>query len=183
MAEKKEPKIETAGEGVEEFAGIELPEPDLAPVEPPAEPVEPVTEPKRQRKPRRPKGAAKKGTDLAVEAWTEKVVGLHMLAAKLAGTDVLVIDNHQARALTEAVLDVVQHYDLHVDPKLMAWINLGSIAAMIYTPKIMAITVQRAERKKRERAQRTAAAAAQASSAESSIMEQPGVVTFPSING
>lgn len=181
MAEKKESKIETAGEGTEEFAGIELPEPDLNPVEQPAEPVEPVAEPKRQRKPRAKKAA--KGSDLAVEAWTEKVVGLHMLAAKLAGTDILVIDNHQARALTEAVLDVVQHYDLHVDPKLMAWINLGSIAAMIYTPKIMAITAQRVERKKRERAQRTAAAAAQASSAESSIMDQPGIVTFPSING
>lgn len=103
---------------------------------------------KRTRK--RPEGAAGRRTAKtspsvalnkdARKLLARKVVGIHALADVFTGMNrfdggVFAITDEQGEQLTGAAMDVMEQYDLVLSPKMAAWGNLISVAALIYYPK------------------------------------------------
>lgn len=105
-----------------------------------AEPVDAAQEPKTRR-PRKP----------AVDAvaLAKQLKGIHALAAKLVpipgpdGTKLLELSDVEASELASAVAAVAKEYDLELSGKTGAAIQLLSVAAMIYVPRLYIIQQMR----------------------------------------
>lgn len=66
------------------------------------------------------------------------------MGAAFLGVSELSIDEDDAKKLAAAINDVRQFYDASfVDPKTMAWINLGIAAATVYGTRAMAYNLRR----------------------------------------
>lgn len=55
----------------------------------------------------------------------------------------LAIDDKEARMLSDAIVNVSQHYNTVIDPKTQAWLALLGIVGAIYTPRIFALAQSR----------------------------------------
>jgi hypothetical protein len=51
----------------------------------------------------------------------------------------LALDESEARELAKAAAEVQKHYDSVIDPKTLAWVQLGMVAASVYGPRVIAI--------------------------------------------
>lgn len=98
----------------------------------------------------RPKTKGKVGLDLNAAAratLAKQVCGLHKLASIAFNQPGFCdITEGQSVELTNAVIDVMQHYDIGVSPKAAAWGNLLAVMTAIYTPKILYVIAQRKQR-------------------------------------
>lgn len=85
--------------------------------------------------------------DLNAEArkqLAKQVAGIHKLIGIAVGQPQLVaITDDQAENLTNAALDVMQHYDMSVSPVVAAWANLAAVCATIYAPKFLMFNAMR----------------------------------------
>lgn len=115
----------------------------------------------RKRKPRaagtaRVKQARPKTLDLNKEAragFVKKVVGIHALVDTYFGTQGLfAIEEKEGEQLVEACTDVMNQYDISINPKVAAWINLGAVLTAVYAPKYMIFKAIMAEHKQRANA-------------------------------
>lgn len=70
-----------------------------------------------------------------------------MMGAMLLASPEVAISQDESKAISKAVVNVAQYYDLTADPKMLAWANLTFVLAGVYGSKAFAIY----GRKKRER--------------------------------
>lgn len=95
----------------------------------------------------RSKKSAKGGLDLNAEARAQlakQVAGVHQLIGIAIGQPQLVaISEEQAVSLTNAAMDVMQHYDMSISPVAVAWANLAAVCATIYAPKFLMFSAMR----------------------------------------
>lgn len=87
-------------------------------------------------KPRKAKGGKIDTVNLA-----KQLVGLHELACMATGNQFpeLRIREDEAQMLAGGISSVCEHYDLSIDGKTGAFLNLFAAAAMVYAPRIMSI--------------------------------------------
>lgn len=113
---------------------------------------------KTRSRTRSAKTGAKKGTksglDLNAEARSalaRQVAGIHKLVGIAVGQPQLVaISDDQAETLTNAALDVMQHYDMSVSPVVAAWANLAAVCATIYAPKFLMFNAMRKQARQQQ---------------------------------
>lgn len=95
----------------------------------------------------RAKKGTKSGLDLNAEARAQlakQVAGVHQLIGIAIGQPQLVaISDDQAVSLTNAAMDVMQHYDMSISPVAVAWANLAAVCATIYAPKFLMFNAMR----------------------------------------
>lgn len=85
----------------------------------------------------RSKTGPKKGMDAATMG--TQIVGIHQLAVMFTGIGELLITPEEGRNLADAVVGVCSEYDLNIDGKTGAAIQLFAALAVVYTPRIMQI--------------------------------------------
>lgn len=101
------------------------------------------------------KTAAKKNKYSAADAVVmgQQLVGVHKLTAMMTGIPELEISEPEGQALAGSVINVCNQYDLEIDGKTGAFIQLFATAAMIYTPRYVMIRKKMAVAKANEMAQ------------------------------
>lgn len=62
----------------------------------------------------------------------------HFAAAEALKMPELAIKSDEAMQLSEAIVEVMGHYDFEASAKSIAWANLIGVAAVIYGPRIVA---------------------------------------------
>lgn len=72
-----------------------------------------------------------------------------MLAAGFK-VEELAIDEKEAKMLSDAIVNVSQHYHTVIDPKLQAWLALLGIVGAIYVPRVFALVQSKKEKDKKE---------------------------------
>lgn len=122
---------------------------DVAPVKrrgrPPKNPptIENPTVPKDGDKPKRGRPPKKRGPDYDAPelraTLAKQLQGLHMIAATATGIPELAIAEPEAAALADAVAIMAKEYDLALNGKTGAAIQLAATAAMIYMPRFVAM--------------------------------------------
>lgn len=85
-------------------------------------------------------------------AMAQQLIGLHQMAAMITGIGELQLQGPEAVMLAGAIIRVSEEYDLSIDGKTGALIQILGTAAMIYVPRLGAIT-QRARQHKANKAQ------------------------------
>jgi len=70
---------------------------------------------------------------------TQQVVGIHMMAAQFSGIPEVVITPDEGKALAKSIILVADQYELSIDGKTGAFIQLLATAAMIYAPRFMMV--------------------------------------------
>jgi hypothetical protein len=73
-----------------------------------------------------------------------------MALSAVTKTPELALDPDEAKELAKAAAEVQKHYDTVIDPKTLAWVQLGMVAASVYGPRMIAVNI----RLKNEKAQR-----------------------------
>ena len=86
--------------------------------------------PSRQKK---PKSAADVG------ALAKQLTGLHVMASMMTGIPEVQISEGEATMLASGIMGVADQYDLSIDGKTGAAIQLLAAAAMVYGPRLLAI--------------------------------------------
>lgn len=66
------------------------------------------------------------------------MLGVHAGLAALVGPE-LALDQPEAARLAGALANVNAYYGHALNPKTLAWVNLATVAAAIYAPRVMAI--------------------------------------------
>jgi hypothetical protein len=129
------------------------------PVDPPSPPETPSDTPPKKRRGRPPKnpslitegvssGSAEsvkpgreKGTRRAaftttdIDAMGKQLVGIHLLLVQVTGIPEMQISADEGKALAQSVVNIAEQYDLEIDGKTGAAIQLFATAAMIYGPR------------------------------------------------
>lgn len=59
------------------------------------------------------------------------------------GAKELEISEEEAKKLSEASKDVLQHYKFGLSDRAMAWVNLSVVACGVYAPRFMAMGVRK----------------------------------------
>lgn len=98
-----------------------------------------------------------KGKGVDTEALAQQLVGVHQIVAMVSGIPEVQINEQEASHLAKGITAVCEVYDLSLDGKTGAALQLVAAAAMIYGPRIWAFTA----RVKSERAQSAAAMGAE----------------------
>ncbi len=76
-------------------------------------------------------------------------MSLHIAAATFLKTPELALSPDEAKIYAQAVIDLEAAFPTQIDPRVLAVINFGGVAAMIYGPRIAAIRMrQNADRKR-----------------------------------
>lgn len=114
--------------------------------------VTPVTEPPRRRgrPPKNPvleaetpgavsaKSASapkKRAAKIDGDLLAKQLVGIHMMAATMSGIPECGISEDEGKLMATAITGVASHYNLDLDGKTGAFIQLMGVAAMIYLPR------------------------------------------------
>lgn len=91
-------------------------------------------------KPTRQKKGAKSGEEIA--ALGKQLAGIHQMAAMLTGMPELAIHEQEGVMLAGGILGVAEQYDLSIDGKTGAALQLLAAAAMVYGPRLMQINAR-----------------------------------------
>lgn len=85
---------------------------------------------------------------LDVGLFARQIVGAHQMLAVITKNPIWAIDDKAAEALANALMDVMSHHSINVNPATLAYMKLIGIAAAIYGPKIMVVKMQNDQKKK-----------------------------------
>lgn len=100
----------------------------------PAEEIKPDDiKPKREYKKRAPKVDASGAID--AQALGRQIQGIHILAAQITGIEEIILSEGESTELAKSVLSVCAEYDLSIDGKTGAALQLLATAAMLYIPR------------------------------------------------
>jgi hypothetical protein len=80
------------------------------------------------------------------------LIGVHEMLAAVTVSPELTINNGEAVTMSKALKQLADQYDMVIDPKVAAWVNLIGVAGFIYGPRAVMIR----ERLKDEAKARTA---------------------------
>lgn len=69
----------------------------------------------------------------------KQLVGLHIMVAQISGMGELAIGDQEGFLLAQSIVNVADQYDLAIDGKTGAALQLAMTAAMIYGPRALAI--------------------------------------------
>ena len=69
----------------------------------------------------------------------KQLVGLHMMVAQIGGLPELQLADQEGLLLAQSIINVADQYDLAIDGKTGAALQLAMTAAMIYAPRALAI--------------------------------------------
>ena len=75
---------------------------------------------------------------------------MHQIMAAGLQTPELALDPSESKAIAEGIQNVAQHYPVAIDPKTMAWINLGIVCSSVYGPRMVAIGINKNKRQKQK---------------------------------
>lgn len=73
----------------------------------------------------------------ARELFAKQLLGVHTLAAQITGIGELQLAPPEGAALADAVCNTCEQYNLAIDGKTGAFLQLAATAAMIYAPRYM----------------------------------------------
>lgn len=74
------------------------------------------------------------------QKFCRQLVGAHKAASLILKNPLLEISDNEGDALGNAVMDVLDHYQVTVNPVILAYLNLFGVAATIYGPRVFAYT-------------------------------------------
>lgn len=74
--------------------------------------------------------------------------GIHSILVVVTKDDLFELSDDEIRSLAEALSNVQDQYDLRLDPKTQAWLELAGIGAAIYGPRIAAKVLMSARKPK-----------------------------------
>lgn len=95
-------------------------------------------------------GRTKASISASVDALTRVLAIVHMGLAAATKSPEMMLTEDEAKSLSQATVNVLQHFDISPDPKIEAIVGLVVTAGTIYGPKLYTIN----ERKKEEREER-----------------------------
>lgn len=99
--------------------------------------------PKRRGRKPGSKNAGTKAQNKADISGLEKILfSVHLALAAATHTPELALDADEARELAKAAAEVQSHYELVIDPKVLAWGQLIMVAGSLYTPRILAASIR-----------------------------------------
>lgn len=85
-----------------------------------------------------------------------------MMMAGATKIDELKLTAEESKQLAAAVAEVNAHYNVVVDPKVMAWVGLTTTCVSIYAPRVASYKIRASfEEKKRKAGEKTLGPAAQ----------------------
>ena len=97
----------------------------------------------------KPKKAASERAEFNKDKLAGQIFGLHMMAAKFTGIELLAISSNEAVGLSEAIVGMAEQYEISINPKVAAGLQLLATAAMIYGPRYIQLRGMMAEAKRR----------------------------------
>lgn len=78
-----------------------------------------------------------------VDNLSKQIEGLHIIAASMTGIKELIISSTESSMLASSIITVCDEYNLSIDGKTGAAMQLLATAAMIYAPRIISIFKQK----------------------------------------
>lgn len=72
----------------------------------------------------------------------KQLVGIHQMAAMLTGFPELAIGEPEGQMLANGIIGIAEQYDLSIDGKTGAALQLFAAAAMVYAPRAIAINAR-----------------------------------------
>jgi hypothetical protein len=92
------------------------------------------------------------------DALAKQLIGVHMIGAKVTGLPFVAIDAQEAAMLADAIENVAREYDLALDGKTGAFIQLIAASAVVYGPRVMQFQALKRQAIREARARAEAAA-------------------------
>jgi hypothetical protein len=89
-----------------------------------------------------------KATASSIKGIEKLLYSLHIGVSSLTGIDELKIDKEESALMSEALAEVASHYNVAVDPKVLAWLGFAGVMGTIYGPRIGAWKMRRSAEKK-----------------------------------
>jgi len=96
---------------------------------------------------------AQKATKSERIAFATQLEGAHKIVALLTGKHELVISKEESEALSSAITELMSQYTIEVNAKTAAYLQLLSVAGMIYGPRAYLIWAAAKERKEAQKQQ------------------------------
>lgn len=78
----------------------------------------------------------------SIQLMGKQLVGVHLIAAQVTGLAELQINDSEGVALAQGIVLVAEQYDLSIDGKTGAALQLFFTAAMIYGPRILMVNAK-----------------------------------------
>lgn len=96
----------------------------------------------------RPKGTAKSKTNENSLRNIEKaLIAIHFIAATRLNIDEIKLEQDDAHTIAEAVADVAKYYNIKIDGKTGAWLNLTYALGSVYAPMGVLLYMRMKEQK------------------------------------
>lgn len=77
---------------------------------------------------------------------------IHMMMAGAIKVPELSLTADESKQLANAIAEVNQHYNIAIDPKVMAWVGLSTTCVSIYAPRIAAYKIREGFDKQKRKA-------------------------------
>lgn len=91
----------------------------------------------------KPKAAKKVYTSSEIELMGKQLCGLHIMVAQISGMPEMAISDQESLILAQSIVNVADQYDLALDGKTGAALQLAMTAAMIYGPRALSIRARK----------------------------------------
>lgn len=95
------------------------------------------------------KNQAKNSGTIGIE---QILFSIHMMMAGAIKVPELSLTQDESKQLANAIAEVNSHYNIAIDPKVMAWIGLSTTCVSIYAPRIAAYKIREGFEKKQRKA-------------------------------
>jgi len=96
--------------------------------------------------------SAKRVTATDAGALAKQLVGLHTLGAMISGIPEFIINEDEGKILAGGIVAVCEEYDLSIDGKTGAALNLLGACAMVYGPRVFKVAARAQAAKKARQA-------------------------------
>lgn len=103
---------------------------------------------KRGRKAGPNSAAKEKGA--SVDGIKSAIFSIHLILATTLKVPELALSQEESDAVARAIADVASHYPIAVDPKTMAWINLGMCLGTVYGTRAISYGIRKRTEKKEQ---------------------------------
>lgn len=98
----------------------------------------------------KPKSDKKVYTSAEIDIMGKQLVGLHIMIAQISGMPEMSISEQEAGLMAQSIVNVADQYDLAIDGKTGAALQLAMTVAMIYGPRALAIRARKMQQQKNE---------------------------------